>query len=162
LSFEIQNLKENWKELKKHLLPEFVKKPHLKDFSLDLGLFLMKIGDIELLTEPLTFEVKDINDIARLDENSYTINDVFGIKGLDDTKFMGTFDFGKEQYNELLNLLPAETKETITKSLTNQPFRFQSDKPKETPLKLIALVGRKIHTNKDESYLPFQLIKFEK
>ncbi len=162
LSFEVKNLKENWKELKKHLLPEFVIKPHLKDFVLDLGLFLMKVGDIELLTEPLTFYVKDINSIIRLDENTYTINDVFGIQGLEDTKFLGTFDFDRDQYNELLSILPNETQETIIRSLTNQPFKFHTVNAKETPLKIIALVGRKIHTNNNESFLPFQVVKFEK
>ncbi|MBL7684286.1 MAG: type I restriction enzyme HsdR N-terminal domain-containing protein [Flavipsychrobacter sp.] len=161
-SFEIKDLKNNWKDLKKHLLPEFVKKPHLKDYSLDLGLFLMKIGDLQIVTEPLPFEVKDLHFIAKLNESSYSLNDVFGIKGLEDTKFVATFDFEEDRYKELLNLLPEKTRIVISRGLSSQPFRYHSENPEETPVRIIAQLGRKIFTNSDESYLPFEVIKFEK
>lgn len=161
-SFEISNLKENWNELKRHLLPEFVSKPHLKEFSLDLGLFLLKIGDKELLTKPITFEVKDINHLAKLDEYTYTLNDVFGIIGFDNKRFVGTFDFNQERYEELLSLIPDRIRQTISSELSNQPFRYKRLEPEGTPLKIISHVGSEILTNDNESYMPFNVIKFEK
>ena len=162
LNFKILNLKENWQKLKKCLLPEYVQKPHLKYFSLDLGLFLMMIGDVEIFSEPIEFILKGINDLSKLEDNLYSINGIFGVLGLEGQRFMGTFDFDKVRYNELLTIVPNDMKAEILFSLNKQPFRFLTLKAKENPIKILAVASRKINTNADESFLPFEVIKFEK
>jgi hypothetical protein len=163
LSFDIKNLKDNWISLKNILSPEFVIKPHLKHFHLDFGLFLFKISDLESKFLPIEFPLNKISDLAKLEEGSYCMNQSFGMKGFESQKFMGTFDFKEEQYQKLLKLVPENIKTEIEYSLTHQPFMVLKKKEEdllEVNLKMKAIIGRKILTNNNESYLPFEITDF--
>lgn len=164
LHFHIKDLKENWCDLEKILGPEFVQKPFLKDFKLDLGLFIMRTGTENCFFEPMIFPFKAINAIAKLNENEYCISGTFKFKheGYDHLEFMGTFDFKNKEYQELLLILPKDLRKTISESLSYQPFRYiETDAPKFC-FNLFAILDSKILTNQNESYLPLLVDHFEK
>ncbi|MBN8651886.1 MAG: type I restriction enzyme HsdR N-terminal domain-containing protein [Cytophagales bacterium] len=160
LTFKIAELADNWKRLRTLLNPEFIAKPHIRDFSLDLGLFILKIGGLDSVTEIIEFKVEDLNDITKIEENLYCINDVFTFVGMEDQRFMGTFDFNKKLYKQLLQILSKDAKEIIEKSLSRQPFKYNEVKAPKSPFSIHARLGRNIITNENESYLPFQVEKF--
>lgn len=163
LTFDLKNLKENWNSLKDLLSPELVLNPHIKEYELDFGLFLFKIGDIESKIKPIKFPLKQIFYLGKISEDMYSINSVFSMKGFENQTFLGTFDFNKKQYDELLKLLPEMLKNEIEKKLNNQPFYYFEEESKPTlNLSINAMIGREILTNDAESYLPFEVINFEK
>lgn len=162
LFFEVQNLKENWQKLKDWLGPEIIKNPRLKNFSYDLGIFLLKIGDYKMVTEPLEFHVEEINMIAKVNDDLYSISKPYGVVGYDGQRFAGTFDFDKKCYNQLLDILPNDVSAYIKNILSQYPFRLMTEKPKKSPFKIIANIGGQILRNENESYLPFRVIRFEK
>jgi hypothetical protein len=162
LSFEIKDLKKNWNSLKNILSPELIKKPQLKNFHLDLGLFLLKIGEFEGVHTPIDFPLKKVNDITKLDENNYCINSIFGITDFEGKTFMGTFDFSEKLYQELLQLLPKEEKIKIETNLKKQPFRFRMEDVPAVDLTISALIGQQIRSNENESYLTFDVLGFKK
>ena len=162
LSFNLKDLKNNWKKLNDYLSPELVIKPHIRDFHYDFGLFLFRIGDIESKIAPIDFQIQKLNYISKLDDNTYCINQVFEMKGFEGKTFMGTFDFDKKLYHELLNILPQNFRDTIQNRLKNQPFRYMAEEVPEINITMRAMIGEQIFTNQNESYLPFNVIKFLK
>ncbi len=162
LFFKIQDLEENWKKLKNYISPEIIKNPQLKDFSYDLGIFLLKIGDFHLLNEPIEFTFEEINMIAKINDNLYSTSKPFGIYGYEEQKFLATFDFNRNQYKQLLGLLPNQVKSKINNRLEQSPFLMKDENPPKSPFKIIARISKTIITNENESYLPFNVIRFEK
>ena len=164
LKFHLKDLKENWQNLETHLSPEFVKKPHLKNFKYDLGLYITKFGDEENFYEPICFPMEGISFIAKLKENLYSITANFGtyIDENETQEFAGTFDFNEQQYFELLELLPKNLKVDITDQLSRQPFRYVKIPPAKFDFNIYAILGLKVENNADESYLPLRVKYFEK
>ena len=170
LHFNIKDLKIYWNQLVKYLSPKFIKKPHLRDFSLDFGLFLFKIGNLETWAEPMEFVLNDLSDIAMIEDNLYSINDVFivndvignEINEIKGQKFMITFDFDRAKYESLLEILPIKFKSQVVRDLKTSPFRFQKKHDENIcRIKITAFRSEVILTNTDENYSPFEVIKFE-
>ena len=164
LDIHIKDLKENWNELEKFLSPEFVKKPFLKNFKLDFGLFIAKTATDEIYYTPIPFPFDTLNFIAKLKENKYTINGQFkfNYEGYENLEFAASFDFEEKQYQELLAILPDKLKSKIKSSLSNQPFRYMDENSEKFHFEIHATLGGKIHTNDNESYMPLIVSHFEK
>ncbi|WP_413998232.1 restriction endonuclease [Flavobacterium sp. W1B] len=164
LKFHIKDLKKNWKELEKYLSPEFVKKPHLRNFNSDMGLYIMRFGIEENFFLPMCFPMEGIGFIAKLTDNSYTINCSYGTyvaEGITQ-EFAGTFDFNEQQYLELLEILPHPLKIKISDALKRQPFKYVEIPSEKFHFNMYAVLDSKIQNNDDESYLPFIVKYFEK
>ena len=164
LYFHIKDLKDNWTKLEKLLGPEFVQKPFLKNFKLDLGLFIMRTGTENCFFESIIFPFAAINAIAKLNDNEYSISGLFkfGHVGYDHLEFMGTFDFKYKEYQELLSIIPKDLRKTISESLSQQPFKYiEADSPRFC-FNLFATLSDNIITNDNESYLPLVVDHFEK
>lgn len=164
LGFQIRDLKENWAEIEKLLSPEFVKKPHLKDFKYDMGLFIMRFGVEANFYEPMCFNMQGIGFIAKITDNLYSINSNFGtyIKEGVMQEFAGTFDFSEQQYLELLRILPRELASKISESLKRQPFKYTNENPEKFAFDAYAVLSVTIHHNVNESYLPLEIKYFER
>ncbi|TDW52727.1 hypothetical protein EV144_1011419 [Flavobacterium sp. 270] len=147
LQFHIKDLKENWKELEKHLNPEFVKNPHLKDFKWDMGLFIMRFGIEENFYEPICFPMEGIAFIAKLEDNLYSINCNFGTYITEGgiQKLAGSFDFDEVKYQELLQILPQQLKTKISDSLKRQPFRYVDIPTERFDFNMYAVLSINIH-----------------
>lgn len=164
LHFHIKDLKENWNKLEKILGPEYIKKPFLKNYKLDLGLFVMRTGTEHCFFEPMLFPFQAVNAIAKLNENEYSMSGIFKFnqKGYEHLEFMGTFDFTKKQYHELLAILPKELNKTISDNLSSQPFKYIDANAPKFNFNIFAILDQEIQTNEDESYLPLIVSHFEK
>lgn len=162
LSFPIKELKKNWTSLQDILSPEAVIKPYIREFRPDFGIFILKIGDLQSVTESLNFPLDNLNDITKIEDDLYCINSLFGMDGMEGTEFMGTFDFSKSQFEELLKLIPHELRIRIESSLNSQPFKYIVDEENHVNLVIEAKLGSTVHTNENESYLPFEVMKFKK
>lgn len=164
LHFQIKDLKENWNKLEKIIGPEFIQKPFLKNFKLDLGLFIMRTGTENCFFEPMIFPFEAINAIAKLNDNEYCISGIFKFnqEGYSHLEFMGTFDFKNKEYQELLSILPKDIKKTISDSLSHQPFKYVESNTPKFYFNLFAILDDKILTNDNESYLPLIVDHFEK
>lgn len=164
LKFHIKDLKDNWSRLEKYLSPEFVKKPHLKNFKRDVGLFIMRFGVMENFFEPMCFPLGGIGFIAKLEDNLYSINGNFGTY-LPDGKsqvFVGSFDFNEQQYQELLTIMPQRLKLKISDSLKRQPFKYVEIPLEKFDFNIYAVLDTKILYNENESYSPLIVKYFEK
>lgn len=164
LNFHIKDLKNYWNQLEEILGPEFVKKPYLKEFHPDFGLFLLRIADDEKFYSPLKFPFEALHFIGKLNEKEYSINGTVGIKheSFEGNKYAATFDFQEKEYQEFLSILPIELRKNIIKSLSSQPFRYYNSEPEKFHFNIYATLGTAIHTNEDESYLPLKVHYFEK
>lgn len=164
LHFHIKDLKVNWNNLEMILGPEFIQKPFLKNFKLDLGLFIMRTGTETCYFDPMIFPFNTINAIAKLNENEYSVSGIFKFDhaGYDHLEFMGTFDFKHKEYQELLSIMPKDLRKTISESLSRQPFKyFEVNSPKFC-FNLFAILNDKIINNENESYLPLLVDHVEK
>jgi hypothetical protein len=128
----------------------------------DFGLAVLKAG--------LAFEKggKKINHVmmsvslicvARLEDSLFCINGIYGAE--DPPGFMVTFDFGPDEYLEFLAKVSPDHAPEIRTALSRQPYRLTFKSPEEAPdLAIAGVIGDVMHTNENESYVPFIARKF--
>lgn len=137
------------------------------DFAFDLGLALTKAGFAEVNGQPTMqmFLTVLICSIGRVEDGLYTISslcsDVSFLHDPAGTKYMMSFDFREEGYQELLAKLDSSTADQVRQGLSRQPFKLTFESPNSAPSVAIAAhLGEHIYTNENESYRPFVAIKF--
>lgn len=138
------------------------------DFGIDLGLALLKAGfafDQKGGKVGQLFLTAHIMSMAKIEDDLYSLSSPMGsVTMLDDDdnrRYMLTFDFGASLYQELLGKLDAETREAIEGGLSRQPYKVGFRSPEVSPIIGIAAeIGDHIHTNENESYCPFKVLKF--
>lgn len=157
-SINIKEIDNNWEEFYKFFSPFHLENPVVKFFDPDLGIYLFKQG----VTKESTFCFVGawINTIAKVNDNLYTF---FSVITLGQLKFAGSFDFPASKYDEFINSVPVERKEEIIKALTNQPYiKHFSTKEESFEIIIEAKLGDGIIQNKNELYLPLDVLKFDK
>lgn len=157
IEIDLTEIGKNWKLVEKYLKPEYVERPYLADFHPDLGMTLLKLN--ENIDIDYIFPNIFISGIIKLSNTEYTINS--GLKFGDDD-FMASFDFNKEQYENLLKIIPKEYKDAIEFSLSKQPFQAHFKMENQLEISVVAKVTGEIMTSgmTEEKFVPFNIVEF--
>ncbi len=92
--------------------------------------------------------------VAKLEDGLYAVNGVCGAE--EPPGFMVTFDFGPDEYSNFLPEISPDYAEQIRIALSRQPYIFTFEPPEAAPDMAIAgSIGDTIHTDENESYVPF-------
>jgi hypothetical protein len=138
------------------------------DFALDLGLALTKAGLAEGATGKRIMQMflgMPVSFIGRVKDGLYTISshcsDVPLLDAPEGTKYAMSFDFGEDEYQQLLATLPDTLGEKLRTALSHQPFKLAFESPPLAPeITVAAFLGEHVYTNQNESYRPFTAVKF--
>jgi Type I restriction enzyme R protein N terminus (HSDR_N) len=138
------------------------------DFGLDLGLALTKAGLTEDATGKRTMQMfmgLPVWFIGRVKDGLYTIasycSDVPMLDAPEGTKYAMSFDFGEQEYQQLLATLDDTSCEKVRTALSHQPFKLAFDSTPFAPaITVAARLGEHVYTNQNESYRPFIAEKF--
>ncbi len=151
----IDELEKNWNEFYKIISPLGFTKPFIFNFKPDFGLRLLKLG----------WKKKDkhyflgawLNNLAKLDENTYTFTSGISYGG----ECLGSFDFDKSLLNDFIKQIPDSKRDGIVTSISNAPFKV--DFPTSESSFKIAFqceIGDKVYNNENEIYCPLKVIEF--
>lgn len=157
IHFKFENFDKEWDKIYKLLSPTGLTKPGVLDYQPDFGLYLLKSGWNKQIT--LHFIGAWVNFVAKLNDQNYTL--VSSIKFDEDQVYAASFDFDIDLFDEFISALPNSRQDSIIEGLSNQPFSMHFDKETTFEIIIHAKFGSKVYTNKNESYLPFEVTKFE-
>lgn len=157
LDIQIESIEKNWREVEIILNPLHIEKPHLKDFHPDFGIHLLKLG----VDDNIVFHIIQafIQNITKVNDELYTVYAVvfFG------EDYGASFDFKPKQLSEFINSVPKAKKECIMRGLTNNPYSINFNSIEETfPITISAKKGNIAYTNNNETYIPLEVVKFNK
>ncbi len=106
-----------WNDVLKALHPRYLQNPELRDFLLDYGLSILKIGcERDALH---LFPSFYLHDLFRVSDELYTGS---GTLMMGETEYMVSFDFSVEMYLAIVAGLPHKVAEAIKQSLTHAPY----------------------------------------
>lgn len=154
LIFDMKKINTDFESIEKLLSPLAFTNPYIFDFKPDLGLYIKKIFHNPAMIHH--FVTVGLRHIAKIEDNLYSIT-VAGDFG--DEEYAISFDFDKNRYNQLLNILPNEQSKIISEALAKQPFQIRTgtDYP---VVSIEAKLSDIVHSNSDEDYCPFIVEKF--
>jgi hypothetical protein len=119
---DCKDIRANWHEVEKHLLPRFLKMPELRQFHADFGLQAKKMGITG--EEEIDFRGFLLQDLIKSEESYYVANSSCNIGGLE---CIATFDFRQDTLDIILEELPAPQTAQIRGALSRNPFSIQLD-----------------------------------
>ena len=104
------------------------------------------------------FSLFDIHLVARVDDNTYSIQSHIGFDG---TFFLVTFDFTRAQFDAFIeHLEPPTVRDVIRGALTNNPFTWRHADGDLAMIGLACDLGDHVHENENEQYIPFVVLDF--
>jgi len=157
LYIKTTEIKDRWKEVYNTLSPLALTKPHLLGFYPDFGLSLLKSGWSEI--SEFHFVGAWANLVARLEDKKYTF--FSNLKFGESDSYAASFDFSDDLYENFLEAVADDQKEEIRRNLSRQPYSIGFTKQTTFEIIIHAKFGTEVITNEDESYLPFEVLKFE-
>jgi hypothetical protein len=152
LHFEIRVLPLFWESLKQILAPQNVLSKSNLEFAKDLGLHLKRLGFDKF--ESLIFHQVPITNITQLDENMFTIN--AGSITIEDTRYLGTFDFSLEILEQFVGKTPQEAIDKLLTRDSNGRVGIQFGDTSYF-VNLDCSVGEKLEENDKEIFLPIKI-----
>jgi len=157
-TYIIPNLNDNDRlDLFQKLRMVHLKHEDVMKFDLDFGLFIILNG----FSDNMKFIFMDsaIYTIGKLSDNEYTYS--FASNDFTDRKLLISIDFSREQYNNLLKLIPPNKADIINSALSRQPYHMTFD---EDPPRITSITdGFKPVTigNTGEEFIPLKLLEFK-
>ncbi|NCI49003.1 type I restriction enzyme HsdR N-terminal domain-containing protein [Sediminibacterium roseum] len=144
----IQALPVYWATLKKYVSPEKVFSENHFKLAKDLGLHLKRLGFESF--ESLIFPDVPITQIGQLDPDMFSLSG--GIK-IDEDRYVVTFDFGQEAFEQLIGKIPDEAIQLLSKREKGyrQAVNFGDTVYKVT---IDSIIGKVLQENEDEIFLP--------
>ena len=131
-------------------------------FRPDFGLAVVKAGlTLDKDGQKINHIMMSVRlaSVAKLEDGLYAVNGVCGAE--EPPGFMVTFDFGPAEYLNFLAVISPDYAEQIRTALSRQPYIFKCEPLEEAPDMAIAgFIGDMMHTNENESYIPFIARKF--
>lgn len=159
LKFEIKKINQYLEPLFRLLHPEILAKEELVDFNLDLGLCYLKMG-FTPKTLLINFIIPDL--IAKLNDEEFTLS--ANIK-FENSAYCISYDFNKNQYEQLLSLLPKELTKEVRLALSHQPFYINLDENiqqnKVPEIIAASRLSNQIIHKLEEDFLPFKVEYFK-
>lgn len=149
LHFPIQALPVYWETLKKYVSPEKVFTENHFKLAKDFGLHLKRLGYDGF--ESLIIPDVPVTQIAQLNPKMFTLSG--GIKTEED-RYVVTFDFGQEVFEQLHGKIPDKAFELLSKQDSNkrQVVNFADTVYKIT---IDCRIGKELQENEVEIFLPF-------
>ncbi len=153
---KLTNLEENWEQIYKLLSPTAFRNPHIFNFKADFGLWCLKNGiGCETKQE---FKNCYINDVARLEDNLFTIIAVIEKEG---KEYLASFDFERSIFEDFMKQVPNQLKEKVRSYIMKSPFKYQTESAEESfKLNFRAHLSNKIIKNENEEYIPLKIDEF--
>lgn len=159
LSFPLSDTDASWPSLARWIGTDAVRRA--VTFFPDLGIGMTYLGfaiDSEGKKIVQLFSLLDIHLVARVDDDTYSLQSRIGIDG---TFFLGTFDFTREQLGAFIDHLePQSVRATVRSALTRNPFMWRNDQGGPALIGLSCELGDHVHENEDEQYIPFNVRDF--
>ena len=160
LSFKMIDIASNFDLLRRLLDSNFMANPEVVDYIPDYGLTLTKMG-----VEPgflLVALQVNTDFVAKIQDGYYTTSTEF-LHGKDveggEIIYTASFDFDEKLYRQLLSFFDAHKASIVQKSLSRQPFMINL-KEDQLQFGICAVLGSNVFNNAEESYVPFNVIKF--
>jgi hypothetical protein len=155
IDISLKSMPANLLPLARHLTPKAIQLPHAVNYWPDLGLYYFILGftPSDILVMPGGF----VELIARLDDESFSIISGADIGGRD---ILGSFDFKRDLYDKFLSFVPPALGEEIRVALKRQPYHFYFPE-RRVRITIRATLGTALISNKEEQYIPFNVIDFE-
>ncbi len=153
----LKDLSNDLNELKGLLSPMAFSNPRLLNFKPDFGLALHKIGYTQ--RDIFSFNSLGLPFIVRVNDSLYSaVVEVGPIsEGFDGGVFCLSLDFNKKMLDKILKKIDKRVAFKIEESLSRQPYSIEilEDIP---VLKVNARMTGGIYKNKDEQYIPLEII----
>jgi hypothetical protein len=144
-------------DINQKLNPRTIKDSNILDYDLDAGIFMHMVLDIQL-HQTLYFNDVLIPMLAKLSSNSYSINVI--TTSMADRDLLMTFDFKQEQFDKLMQQIPASYRSEIEDRLSKQPFFYKNNKnPPSTNIKC-RLSEKPEFSKKGEMFFPLLVEDF--
>ncbi|MBC8386078.1 MAG: type I restriction enzyme HsdR N-terminal domain-containing protein [Candidatus Cloacimonetes bacterium] len=156
LHIKMKEVNKHWNKINNTIGPIGLTKPQVLSYFPDFGLYLLKSGWKK--NSDFHFIGAWVNMVVKIEDNLFSF---FSSLKYDENKYAVSFDFSKDRYQEFLNSVPLRQVDEISKNLSRQPFRMNFDKSNTFEIIIHAKFGEHLITDKDEIYLPFEVIKFE-
>ena len=157
-SFSFEEAQSDWEMISTRLNPEelnWLLGP--QDYDKDLGLHLRTIG----CTDQSTIVFPDISlmGIARIGYEEFSITTTVLV---DETRYMGSFDFGRAVLTKLVRILPKQTARQIVAKMVNYPCQIAISYPGQPiGLTVTARIGSRLEENDKEHFQPLEVIDIE-
>ena len=144
-------------DINQKLNPRTINENGVLDYYLDGGIFMHMVLDIQLY-QMLHFNDVPIPMLTKLSSNSYSINVV--TTSMTDRDLLMTFDFKQEQFDKLMQQIPASYRTEIQDSLAKQPFSYENDKDPPSTNITCRLSGKPEFSRKGEMFIPLLVEDF--
>lgn len=154
LSFNLKRINEYWELMLRLLHPDIKAHPDVVRFYRDYGLHLRMLGAKDGFTH-IALAV-NTNHIAKVEDGLYTTSTLIAT----DAEYAMSLDFGQEEYQKLLGLLPEKQAETLLEGLKRQPYQVHLEEGEDFKFGVASKLTNEIFHNAQESYLPFKVIEF--
>jgi len=159
LTFSLADTENAWSKLAAIIGTDAVQRE--ATFHPDLGIGMVYLGfAVDQADKKVVqiFSSLDIQTVARVDDETYSIQSRVGI---DDTFFLGTFDFRREQLDAFVQCVePPNVRKQMRHKLCHNPFTWRYDQDGAAWIGLACQLGDELLTNKDEQYIPFVVREF--
>lgn len=152
LKISINELVNDFDKIEKILKPKNVIHPIQREYLRDYGLTFLKMGITSNMIQH--FLSVEINFIGKTEDDLFTINCQIDTDG---EPLMATFDMNKNQYLELLEMFPIQTKNIIKESLSKQPYHAFGFEPI-----FVSFRGKfgNLQYGRDEDFIPIIIEEF--
>ena len=154
--FKLAEAGENeWGRVYELLSPFAFTNPHIFNYLPDYGIWCIRNGKGPEVVQ--YFYNCHITDIARLDDNTFTIMAV--IK--EDAELLASFDFDISLFDSFLGQVPEALKDTVRRAVRQSPFKYITETEQDSfPLSFSARLGEAVFKNGNEDYLPLKVVEF--
>jgi hypothetical protein len=154
LTFSLKETDAAWPALARWIGTEAVRRK--ATFFPDLGIGMTYLGfaiDSRGKKVVQLFPLLGIHLVARLDDETYSIQSHIGIEG---TFLLGTFDFTRQHFDSFIqHLEPPAVRDTIRSALTHNPFMWNHEQGGPAVIGLSCTLGDHVIENENEQYIPF-------
>jgi hypothetical protein len=158
LFIKISKIDENWIKVLNILRPLVLTKPYILTFKPDFGLHLIRLG----FDTNVEFSFKSfwVNYLAKISNEKYSLTSYIPFK---EQIYCASFDFDKNQFEKLLEIIPKEKKEKISLALSNYPFTYAIETKNDSiNIGAVATLSPKFETGKSEAFIPLLITDFKK
>lgn len=155
LHFQLKDINSNWEVLFRLLNSEEQGNPQLVDYHPDYGIYMKRVGAVDGFRFIGPFGRS--NFIAKVEDGKYTTTTV--IPG--DVDCAMSLDFNEEQFYQLMSFQSEEIAQATISALKRMPY-YAFIEPNEYKFGVVATLSNEIHSNAEESYIPFNVVEFTK
>lgn len=152
LHFKLAEIEKHWDSIYRILNPEIKGHPDLVNFNPDYGLHLRMLGAKEGFSY-IALAV-NTNHMIKVEDGLYTTSTIITAE----EEYAMSIDFGENEYNKLLKVLPESQALALSESLKRQPYRIHLENGEEFSFGVATELTKDIYHNAQESYLPFIVV----